>query len=243
HIKTTFTKENRDLAIGGILNKTLSPEMQFVAFGNDWSSTFTYISKRKGFTVPGWFKRYHHVTTHPEKFVEPDRLGAVVACSVDHPNVAELFQWITTSPSSTGHAWKIGETHGCLIVTPEKTARTSKWEPIQCIGAIDKAETETRDGRQFLSLAGWTATSGEKPVVPDAVFLRISSPQSIPIYVQALKIPRLDVNKNFDIPQNSDAGFSRIVFTDLPPGDYEVEIIHYENDNYYTCGITKSIHI
>ena len=238
HIKNVFTKENRDLAIGEILSRELPDGMQFVAFGNDWSSTFAYISKRKSFTVPGWYRDYDQVVSNPEKFVEEGRLGAIVSCSVDHPNTFELINW-----GNKGRSWKIGETHGCLIATPEKKLEAILWKPILCIGSIDNVEIESRNGHRFISLAGWTATTSDKPEIPDDVFLSISRRDSAPVYLQALKVPRLDVNKHLGISNDIDTGFSRILSADLKPGSYEIEILQYSNGRYNSCGIRKTVQV
>jgi hypothetical protein len=110
-----FDKTSRDVAIGAVLKRELAEEGQFVAFGNDWSSTFGYLSERKSFTVPVWLPALHEVAARPQDFVEKDRLGAVVACATGVPSLPDLVAW----SAKDGRNWKIGRTHECLIATPQ----------------------------------------------------------------------------------------------------------------------------
>lgn len=237
NITKEITKENRDLAVGGVLNRELPDGMQFVAYGNGWSSTFSYISQRKSFTAPKWLRNYDEVLSSPEKFVEEGRLGAIVSCK-DHPNAPELISWATRERS-----WKVGETHGCLIASPEKQADRPVPEAAQCEGSVDRADVEHRGGQDVIVLAGWTATKEAAPTAPDDVFLQLSSNESAPLYLQALKVPRIDANLYLGINIDIDTGFSRIVQADLAPGAYEVEIVQKSGSKYISCGIRKMLHV
>lgn len=237
NITKEITKENRDLAVGGVLNRELPDGMQFVAYGNGWSSTFSYISQRKSFTAPKWLRNYDEVLSSPEKFVEEGRLGAIVSCK-DHPNAPELISWATRERS-----WKVGETHGCLIASPEKQADRPVPEAAQCEGSVDRADVEHRGGQDVIVLAGWTATKEAAPTAPDDVFLQLSSNESAPLYLQALKVPRIDANLYLGINIDIDTGFSRIVQADLTPGAYEVEIVQKSGSKYISCGIRKMLHV
>ena len=238
NITKEITKENRDLAIGDLLNRELPTGMQFVAYGNGWSSTFSYISKRKSFTAPKWLRNYDQVLSNPENFVEEGHLGAIVSCK-DHPNVPELISW-----AKTGRSWKVGETHGCLIATPEKQVDHPLLESAQCEGSIDRAEIGERDGHKVMTFAGWTATKGEKPLAPDDVFVKISGkePNSL-LYLQALKVPRIDANLYLGIDTDTDVGFSRIAQVDLPSGQYEIGIVQKTGNTYVSCGIRKPLRV
>jgi len=237
-IKKEFTKENRDLAIGKILNREIPPGMQFVAFGNDWSSTFSYISERKSFTVPGWFKGYDRVIANPAEFLDKGRLGAIVSCAVKKPNAVQIFDWTRNNGS-----WKVGETHGCLIVTPEKKFANPSLVPTHCRGHIDKADVELRDGKEFVVFAGWMAEVDDNSRIPDNVVLKVSSKDTTPIYLQALRVPRLDVNQSLKIPGDVDVGFSRIIENSLKPGTYEVEMVQDTGNGLKSCGIRKTVEI
>lgn len=237
-IKKTFGGENRDVAVGGILKRELPRGMQFVAFGNDWSSSFSYISQRKSFTVPKWFAQYDQVISDPEKFVEKGLLGGVVACSPERPNVADLIRW-----SSDGRSWKLGEVHGCLIATPERTFDVKEVQQANCRGGIDSAMIEDRSGYKVVSFAGWVAGSNVQDIVSDSVFVVLSTQDSKPFYFEALSVPRIDVNKKLELPSSVDIGFSRILAADLKPGEYEVRIVRQSAGSYQMCQMTKNINI
>jgi hypothetical protein len=244
-MRATFTKENnRDLAIGALLRREIPVGTQFVAFGNDWNSSFAYFSQRKSLTMPewsdlpGWSDRLAEAISHPERFVDKGGLGGVVACSTSHPNVAELL-----GLNSEGRSWRIGETHGCLIAVPERTPEAMASVSARCTGAIDRAAIEDRSGFKVLSIAGWTVTGDAKPTAPDEVFLIVSGREGPPLSLQALKVPRIDVNTHLSIPADDDVGFSRIVSGDLKPGDYTVQVVQYAGGRYSACGIGKTFQV
>lgn len=236
-IKNVFTKENRDLAIGKLLNRELPVGMQFVAFGNDWSSTFAYVSERKSFTVPGWFKKIDQVISHPDQFLEQGRMGAVVSCTNQQPTVTQVFKWVENNG-----AWKVGETHGCLIVTPEKKFSGVLSGSAQCRGSIDIADIRQSEGKQFIAISGWLVGEDDSRT-PDDVIVKVSNKHMAPIYLQTLKVPRLDVNKNLKIPEDIDVGFSRIVQNKFKPGSYEVKLLEAVGNKLVSCGIRKSIEV
>jgi hypothetical protein len=235
-IRNQFKHENRDYAVGKILQRELPVGMQFVAFGNDWSSTFSYMSGRKSLTAPGWFKHYNDVVAHPEKYVEPGRLGGVVSCTADNPKTRQLIDWA----QQTG-AWKIGESHGCLIITAAKKINEQSLKPAQCEGNIDIAEVRQGDG--VIAIAGWTAATSGNGTIPDDVFLRIAGKDAAPVYVQAMKVPRPDVSAHLKTPDELDAGFSSIVPNTFKPGDYELAIIQHVGGQYHSCGQRKVIQV
>ncbi|MDX2346876.1 MAG: hypothetical protein QNK11_08415 [Legionella sp.] len=230
----SFTKESRDLAIGDILKRELPKESQFVAFGNDWSSSFAYISERKSFTVPHFFKEYDTAISHPENFLEKNRLGAVVACSNERPykpDLAELIKWL-----SHKQAWKLSETHGCYITTPEKTIGEDELDDIQCQGHFDRAEIEARNGVNIISFSGWI-----KPFDTQNIFVTLSKIGNKPLYFEALKVPRLDANAYLNISNEIDLGFSRIIPNNLAPGEYDVGIIQSNGKQKSACQFHKKI--
>ena len=89
-----------------------------------------------------------------------------------------------------------------------------------------------------------TATKGEKPLAPDDVFVKISGkePNSL-LYLQALKVPRIDANLYLGIDTDTDVGFSRIAKVDLPSGQYEIGIVQKTGSTYVSCGIRKSLRV
>ncbi|MGH8475574.1 MAG: acyltransferase family protein [Methylococcales bacterium] len=233
-----FSKSNsRDYAIGAILKREVPSEKQFIAFGNDWSSTFSYMSQRKSFTVPGWFKSYGEIATHPENFIDESQLGAIVACSTTSPSITDLMIW-----SSSNRTWKIGEAFGCYIVTPEKSLKMA--EPpkqVQCQGSIDIAEVVRREEAKIILFAGWTIMSGSGNIIPDDVFITLSKPGTRTGYLEVLKAHRPDVSDYLGIPNEVDAGFSRIIGADLPSGEYVVGITQSKGRRLEFCQFQKNL--
>jgi hypothetical protein len=237
-MKNIFTKENRDLAVGKILNSELAPNMQFIAYGNDWSSSLAYISERKSFTVPAWFERYDRVISNPEEFLEKGLLGAVVACRVESPSITQIFDW-----SKNNGSWKVGETHGCVIATPEAGAMNHFSGTAECRGAIDRAVVEKRDGKEYIIISGWARFAEESSGSLSNALLKVSHGSATPMYFQALSIPKIDVDKPLKIQDDPNYGFSRILQNNFMPGNYDVEIMLKSADQYKSCGIHKKISI
>ena len=105
---------SRDYAVAEVLKSEVPQGKVFVAFGNDWDPSLTYLSERKSFTVPLFFKAYELIARNPESFVPEGDLGAVVLCPVAKPTMADLERW------AGDRHWKIREVSGCHIALPEK---------------------------------------------------------------------------------------------------------------------------
>lgn len=237
-IENRFTKENRDMAIASIIKRELPEDMQFVAFGNDWSSTLPYLSQRKSFSVPRWFSDYGRVISDPGAFLESGRLGAVVTCTAESPTMLQLFDWAKRSGN-----WKIGGSHGCLVVTPEHKFPGYPLETLRCLGSIDRARIERTEGEGFLVFSGWVVQDGPAMQAPDGVVLRVSGKGADPIFLEALKIPRLDVNEALGINSGRDLGFSRVLQNTLAMGTYEIEVLLRTGFSYGSCGVSKEFQI
>ena len=154
-VKTVFNANNsRDYAVSEILKREIPEGKYFVAFGNDFNSSFTYLSERKSFTVPTFFKQYGTISLNPERFIEETNLGAVVICPpLKAPTIGDLIQW-----SSAGRKWKIGEVHGCYIATPEAPPVDKRTIMTQatCQGNIDFAGEVQEGNQKLFSVTGWT---------------------------------------------------------------------------------------
>ena len=240
-IKKDFSSENREIGVAEVLKRELPVGSQFVAFGLDWTSSLAYFSQRKSFTVPKQkdFKDYEQVLHNPEKFVDNGRLGGYVFCSDVIPNIPEFFDNLGDKASS----WKTGELYRCLIAVREEPVATIFPKPSHCIGSIDKAEVENKNGKIYLSFQGWAARENEKPNTLDEVVLAITHENTPPLYYRALKVFRGDVNRSLGLPSDHDVGFSRILTAEIGPGDYQVEIIQHSRDEYSSCGIRKSFNV
>jgi len=235
NIKEVFDKGNRDFAVGEILKREIPEGGQFVAFGNDWSSTFAYMSQRKSFTVPVWFSEYEHVKFKPEDYVEKNRIGAVVSCSENALTFTELFSW------SDKRSWKIGEVHGCYIAVPEKSISGDNFDQVQCKGSIDVAAIEERYDQRVIVFAGWSTTSSEQGEIPEQIYVTLSAPGKDRVYFDTLKVPRLDVSAHLGISTEIDAGFSRVIPASLEPGIYVVGIAQTGVDQIELCQFQKKL--
>lgn len=240
-IKINYNKENsREYAISEILKREIPQKKSFIAFGNDWNSSFSYLSERKSFTVPEFFKRYKEISINPEKFIDERNLGAVVICShAKSPTIGELIKW-----SSNMRSWKIGEVQGCYVATPEVLpASTKNISQIQCEGSIDIPDEIQIDNSQLLAVAGWSTISGERGIVPDKIFLTMKKNDSEPIFLETLKVNRPDINARFGLPNYADSGFSRIFSLKSLYGRYVIGLARLNNGSLESCQFQKEVFI
>lgn len=114
-INDTSYLTSKDYEVGLALKRELPSDAQFVSFGNDWSSTLAYISERKSFSVPRWFKDYQNVMAHPENYVDLGQLGAVTYCNPTDEELHALLNWLKST-----QGWKLGLIQDCYVATPEK---------------------------------------------------------------------------------------------------------------------------
>ncbi len=236
-IGTRFDKTNREVAIGALLQREVKEGGQFVAFGHDWNSSFAYLSQRKSFTVPNWLPTHDAIAARPEDYVDEGRLGAVVACSTDVPSLSDLMAW----SSREGRNWKIGESHGCLIASPQTGALPQSMKPIDCDGNIDNVRVEERNGRAVLSLGGWALDKPGGGELPGPLFFALTADGRDPVYLEALRVPRPDVNMAHRIAETIDAGISRIVLMTLAPGKYTVRLVSRGSDGDRACPLSATL--
>lgn len=240
-IKTEYTKENsRDYAISEVLKQEIPEGKYFVAFGNDWNSSFPYLAERKSFTVPTFFKHYEEIALNPEHFIKETQLGGVVVCPLEgQPTLENLSQW-----SSNNRRWKIGQVHSCYLAFPEtildhSLASSSK----QCQGNIDFATESKIGSNKFLSVAGWTAISAEKALMPEKVYVTLTKKNSEPLYFEALQVNRPDINADFRLSNAIDIGFSRLISSNSLTGKYIVGITRLNLGHLEVCQFQKEISI
>ncbi len=238
-IKAVFNKENsRDFAVSDKLKKEIAPEKHFIAFGNDWSSSFAYLSERKSFTVPMFFKQYQNISLNPDHFIEETLLGAVVLCPpLESPTLIDLSEW-----TSTNRNWKIGEVFGCYIATPEIALKTPKpTSNTSCEGNIDFAGEVQVNKVKMLSFSGWTTLSKENDRAPEKVYITLTKKDSPPIYFEALQVNHVDVNAPLQNPNHFDNGFSRIISPSSLSGTYMVGIARLNMGHLETCQFQKEL--
>jgi hypothetical protein len=233
---TLFGKHNRDVAIGEILKRELPVDGQFVAFGNDWSSTFAYQSERKSFTVPEWFRDYDSVIARPGDYVEKGRLGTLVACS-EKPSLHQVLGW-----AELQGGWKVGEAAGCSVAVPARPTQSAAHAG-DCQGSIDKAEIAEINGQKYIRFAGWSATTTTPPAAADQAFLVLRQAAKPPLHFDTLRVPRLDVNSALELSEEIDFGFSRLLMANLPAGQYEVALVLVINGSAIACQISRSLAI
>jgi hypothetical protein len=235
--EVVFSKSNsRDYAVGSILKRELRPGEQFVAYGNEWSSTFAYISQRKGFTVPPWFKSYSETIAHPERFVERDRIGGLVACATQNPSVMDLLNW-----STNGRNWKLGEIYGCFIAVPQRSIKKESLAPVRCQGKIENVQIVDQGGQKILAIRGWSVMSGGKIEAPDEVVITLSKPGSGPVYLEALKVPQPQISTASGDFSDQEFGFSRIAAVTLSEGEYDAGVVQRKGDRLEACPLNKVV--
>ncbi len=239
-VKTVFNDTNsRDYAISKILKKEIPQGKYFVAFGNDWSSSFSYLSERKSLTATPWLKQYERIAINPEQFIQETDLGAVVICTpVRSPTINDLIRW-----SSTGRKWKIGEVFGCYIATPEALPVDEKATitHAECQGSIDFADEVQAGNQKLFSVTGWISIPGEKGSVPEMVYVTLTKKDSQPIYLETLQVNRADVNAHCGQPNCAYSGFSRIVSADSFAGKYVLGVAILNKGHLESCQLQKEV--
>lgn len=233
-VQAGFGPEDRDVAIGGILKRELPADGQFVAFGNGWSSTFSYLSERRSFTVPDWFVDFDRAASEPEAYVDAGKLGAVVTCA-PRPTIWEM---VAAAPR---RGWKVAEVAGCHIALPAKPAPV-RMEEGACKGAVTKAAVEDRGGRRAIVLSGWAAPA-EADAAGGEVFLSLQAAGAPALLVDTLRVPDLAANSAMDRPDAADLGFSRVLEGGVPAGGYTVRIVQQVGDAYRLCPMQVSLKV
>lgn len=239
-MKLSFDENDRDIAIGRMLNKELTADQQFVAFGNDWSSTFTYLAERKSFTVPTWFKDYQGVIQYPENYVERGKLGAIVSCTNEGPTLEQIFLY-----KLQGGETKVAEVNGCFYVSKLSVHAPKDIMLSRCDAEIDDIKAINSNGRSFLKLGGWII-SGESSdnYAQEEIYLQLKNSFGQKNYLELTRIPRLEINNRLKKDQKFTYGFSIISsLQDLGKGAYIGDLVYKSGNQYLSCGLTKKIEI
>lgn len=240
-IRVEYNKENsREFAVAKKIKEVVNKNNYFVAFGNDWSSSLSYLSERKSFTVPQWFTHYKSISDNPERFISEQRLGAVVLCEpLPSPTVKDLDQW-----ASLKRTWKIGVINSCFIATPENSLSSkilSGVQDVSCQGAIDEVKTIDMTNKKLMSVRGWTTVLGEKGIVPDRVYISLSDDKGSTIYLESMHINRPDVNAHFGLDNEIDIGFSRLVNVSSFKGKYRLGVLRMYRGRFEKCQFNKHV--
>lgn len=220
-VKKEYTADNsRDVAVAEILKRELPEQKEFVAFGNDWSSSIAYLSERKSFNVPDWLQDYEARAANPNGFIGADKLGAVVKCPHDRPTLKELFQWADAHGS-----WRWGSVQGCVIGLPEQPIATGTVAPIaQCEGSLDAVKV-TPDGASLV-VDGWTKVSGERGGIAEKTYVTLSKDGESVMYFEALRVTRQAL---------VGTGFSRVIDASKLTGVYTVGMARFGHGHLAQC--------
>ena len=239
-MRLSFDGNNRDIAIGQMLNRGLTLDQQFVAFGNDWSSTFTYLAERKSFTAPTWFKDYQGVIQHPENYVERGKLGAIVSCTSEGPTLEQIFLY-----KLQGSETKVAEVNGCFYVSKLAIHTPKDIVDSRCDGEIDDIKVVNSNGRSFLKLDGWVI-SGESSnnYAQEEIYLQLKNSFGQKNYLELTRIPSLEINARLKKDQKFNYGISVISsLHELGKGAYIGDLVYKSGNQYLSCGLTKKIEI
>lgn len=239
-IKATFNVGNsQDLAVASAIKNNVKPNEAFVAFGNDWSSSFAYYSERKSFTVPNWYKNYNDVLANPESYLGGVPLGAIVVCpEAPRPQGRDLLDL-----SFSNKKFKLMETGGCFMGTPERVVDLSKNKiTANCEGSIDFV-LKPEKIPQTLSISGWTAVSGAKSELADSVYITLTDSKGSINYYEASSALRPDVSEFFNQPNLGPAGYSRIIDVKSLSGDYSIGIARLVKDTLELCQFKTDVKI
>ncbi len=229
---------NRHLAVGQVLKKEIPDGKGFVAFGNDWSSSMAFFAERKSFTVPPFMKDYAEKSKNPENFMAVQDLGGVVLCAdIAQPKLGDLMRW-----ASTKDGWKVGQVHGCYMAFPggRPAAAAGPVTAVegQCQGAIDSAAPALQDAN-VLAVNGWVLA--KDAAVSNGVFVYLEQAGAAPIYMEALRLPRPDVNEALKQPMQNYSGFSRVLDTASLHGSYRVGVARTNGASLERCGFHKEV--
>ena len=229
----------RDLAVGAMLKREVPADQAFVAFGNDWNSSFAYYAERRSFTVPKWFTHLNDVIANPDKYVD-GKLGAYLSCPDEKsPSIATILPWA----SSKG--WRVGEVQGCTMALPaDPKPVATLGAPVSCQGIIDTAEIFD-DGTLTpkLRVSGWEIASRDTPRPSDRVFVVVQAPGKPDKWVEAIRYPRGDIETYYNSEPAGYGGFSALSDAQgLSAGDVTT-VVKMNGRELQTCALTRPLQI
>ncbi len=235
YVVKQFNSENGVLAIAETLKREVPPGDQFIAFGNKWSSTFGYLSERKSFTVPKRFWQYSDVAAHPEQYVEAGALGAVVSCERERSILRSVldFAW--------DNSWKVGVVGGCLLATPKKQAMPDEVSKVHCKGDIDDVKVLGDGDLAMVNISGWSIMYGSKKEIPDSIHVSISGGENYSRIVEALRVPRVNVNRQLGVSEKIFGGYSVLVPGEIPSGEYSVNVVQSKDGRSEYCEYNRQV--
>ena len=235
YVVKQFNSENGVLAIAETLKREVPRGDQFIAFGNKWSSTFGYFSERKSFTVPKRFRHYSDVAAHPEQYVEAGALGAVVSCERERSILQGVldFAW--------GNSWKVGVVGGCLLATPKKKVFPDEVNKVRCKGKVDDIKVLGDGDRAMVNISGWSTMYGSEKDIPDSIHVSISGGENYSRIFEALRVPRVNVNRQLGVSEKIFSGYSVLVPGVIPSGEYTVNVVQSKGGRSEYCEYNRQV--
>ena len=223
-ITIKFDSNNQDFSVGKFLNKELKEDEKFIAFGNDWSSTFSYISERKSLTVPPWFSGYNNVINNPFNFINKNELAAIVKCSTDKPSLLDLFNF-----KFENNLTKISLINSCYIATKEvKYNNLSKNIISDCNWVLNRPNFISVDSFDFIYINGSLFNFYFSKDMNFNIFIKASDNSNVNYYEVSTFINGDDYSSNYD--------FSRILIpTSFFNSTLTFSLIFHIDGNYYEC--------
>lgn len=249
-----FTETNhRDMAIGMTLRRIVPEDRGFIAFGNEWNSSFAYIAQRKSFTVVPWFADFDQVWARPELYLDGVTPGAVVACPQSVPRLANDADTSARVKAFLGARpdWRMGEVAGCAVMMPSpddadvSSALKAVPPAVSCEGSLDMVNDAPASAPHRLkglaSVAGWTAVAGGEGRLPDAVYVTLKKDNDIRAF-RAIAIQRPDVADFFGRADVALAGFSSVIdVSKMAPGAYMLGVARNSGGALESCGFSAAV--
>jgi len=233
-VKARFDAGNsRDVAVSEMIRRQTAEGEQFVAFGHDWSSTFAYLAQRKSLTVANFHPQFEDVIKEPERFVEADRLGAVLTCKPEGPAVERLTEWV-----SKRQGWMVGATHDCFIAVREPPTtdpvRLTSESPI-CQGDLQLSRQAGSEGQPKTALIGWSVSGVTAETSFGAMRLVLSEDAGQPLVLGIVAVHRADVLSQLGDARQLPLGFYRLLTAPIPAGRYTARLVRGSGQTASVC--------
>ncbi len=228
-ISQRFSSYDRDIAVGKSLKNATTEDGQFIALGNDWSSTFSYFAERKSFTIPDWLTQTGDVLANPDKYLDKDKLGGFVSCSKNTQDAALFADFVSQ------RKWNTAVVNDCKIAFPGTAFNDEGAVITECHGAIDIREIAEENGVRIAKLAGWVIPADGDSNVRERIYVQLPASDGKPTYVEALRTPRDEVNSQLKMPLYNLSGFSVLVPFAEGQGIEDVAVVRSRGDVKNIC--------
>jgi hypothetical protein len=227
--------DSRDEMVASVIRRETSPEARFVASGHGWSSTFVFLSERRGRMVGGEV----HPLVDPAGAVEAGTLGAVVDCRpASGKPASRLLDWA----ASQTPRWKVGDVADCAVAVPARDMPAFPERPARCSFALEATVIRDRVGSRLVRVSGWSTTTDARRQEPDAVFVELRGGSGSPLALEALMFRDVVTNGLNDVPNEAFASFSALTHGNvLPAGDYDATVLLVRGQRSEACATRVSV--